>query len=85
MDIIAYRDPYSVDGNEIVYGFYNVEDDTIVCACCGAVNSFDDICEMARGRGWRGEDWYKIYSNEWVDLTEYLVARLKMKEIKNQL
>lgn len=85
MDIIAYRDPYSVDEDEIVYGFYNGEDDTIVCACCGAVNSFDDICEMARERGWSGDDWYKFYPNEWVDLTEYLVARLKMKEIKNQL
>ena len=84
MDIIAYRDPYSVDGNEIVYGFYNSEDDTIVCACCGAVTKFEDICDKAVERGWRG-DWYKCYYNEWIDLTEYLVARLKMKEIKNQL
>ena len=84
MDIIAYRDPYSVDENEIVYGFYNEEDNTILCACCGAVNSFEDIRERAAERGWH-DNWYKLYPNEWVDLTEYLVARLKMKEIKNQL
>lgn len=82
MNLIAFRDPSVPDEYEVIYGFYNPQKQTVICGCCGVESDFNQIRRQAEDYGW--ENWYKFYDT-WIDLTDYIASKLKMRELKNKL